>query len=71
MPAGVLIDPHFNWQLLKDQDDNKFVDCAVAANADFIVSNDKGFNVLKNITFPPITVLTYPAFEATYKIRFS
>jgi len=23
---------YFNWQLLTDEDDNKFVDCAIAAN---------------------------------------
>jgi len=41
LPNIHLITPYFNWQLLKDVDDNKFVDCAVAANADFIVSNDR------------------------------
>ena len=41
LPNIHLITPHFNWLLLKDKDDNKFLDCAIAANADFIVSNDK------------------------------
>lgn len=67
LPNVHLIDPHFNWQLLKDEDDNKFVDCCVAANADFIISNDKGFDILKNIEFPPITVLKYDQFEQAYK----
>ena len=26
------IEPTYRWRLLKDEDDNKFVDCAVAAN---------------------------------------
>ncbi|MCR9054446.1 MAG: putative toxin-antitoxin system toxin component, PIN family [bacterium] len=31
---------YFKWQLVEsDADDNKFVDCAIASNADFIVSN--------------------------------
>src|SRR5690625_2632922 len=39
-------DPQFNWNLIQqDSDDNKFVDCAIAANADFIVTNDNHFNI--------------------------
>src|SRR5882757_4458515 len=35
---------YFEWNVIeKDPDDNKFFDCAVAANADFIVSEDKHF----------------------------
>ena len=34
------IDPHFHMQLISaDPDDNKFVDCAFAANATYIVSD--------------------------------
>jgi len=39
----------------------------VAANADFIISNDKGFDILKNVEFPPIAVLKYDQFEHAYK----
>lgn len=70
LPNVHLIDPHYNWNLLKDPDDNKFVDCAIAAAADFIVSNDSDFNNLKNITFPPVTVLKYTDFEKKYKALF-
>jgi predicted nucleic acid-binding protein len=48
----------FNWGLIKDDDDdNKFVDCAIAASAKYIVSNDKHFRVLKEIDFPKIDVI--------------
>src|SRR5829696_5467820 len=40
---------YFRWQLLQDADDNKFADCAIAANADYLVTNDKHFNILKQI----------------------
>ena len=40
---------YFRWQLLRDADDNKFADCAIAANADYIVTNDKDFNILNEI----------------------
>lgn len=41
----------------KDLDDNKFVDCAIAAGAEYIVSNDSHFLVLKTIEWPKVTVL--------------
>ena len=41
------IDPHYHLELIQtDPDDNKFVDCAFAANASYIVSNDKHFDAL-------------------------
>jgi len=51
-------DIFFRWQLIEiDKDDNKFVDCSIAGNADFLVTNDKHFDVLKSIKFPPITII--------------
>jgi len=50
---------YFKWQLINvDPDDNKFVDCAVAANARFIISEDNHFNILKQISFPHVKVIT-------------
>jgi predicted nucleic acid-binding protein len=40
-----------------DPDDDKFVDCAVAANAKFIVTEDNHFNVLKNYAFPAVEII--------------
>lgn len=58
-----LINPYFSLHLIDaDQDDNKFVDCAFAANATFIVSNDKHFDVLKVISFPQLIVLELKEF---------
>ncbi len=54
---------YYNWNLIvKDEDDNKFVDCAVAAGVRFIVSNDKIFKILKNIPFPNVEVVTIEQF---------
>lgn len=41
----------------EDLDDNKFVDCAIAADAEYVVSNDKHFNVLAKIPWPKVVVL--------------
>jgi len=55
---------YYKWQLIiADPDDNKFVDCAVSANANCIVTNDKHFNVLKNINFPKVNILNIDAFK--------
>ncbi len=59
------IEVYYRWNLIRnDHDDNKFVDCAVAANADFIVSNDKHFNELQKIEFPKIRVVNAKDFLA-------
>jgi len=54
----VFVHPAFRFNLISaDPDDNKFVDCAIAANADYIVSQDSHFNILKTINFPKINVI--------------
>jgi len=57
---------YYQWSLIKgDGDDNKFVDCAVSANANMIVTQDKHFNVLKNIDFPKINVTSILDFKSS------
>ena len=52
------VDPQFHLELIvADHDDDKFVDCAFAANAAYIVSDDSHFDVLKEIPFPQLLVL--------------
>ncbi len=52
------IEPFYNWQLIEaDVDDNKFVDCAVACGADYLVTNDRHYNILSEIPFPPVTTI--------------
>lgn len=68
----IRIDPHFHWHLItEDPDDNKFVDCAFAANATYIVSNDAHFDVLHNTTFPELLVLKLERFLEVLKEGFS
>lgn len=57
------IDPHFRFGLIEaDPDDNKFVDCAIASNAKYIVSQDHHFDILKTIAFPKVDVVTIEEF---------
>ena len=62
----VVVDFYWNY-IQTDPDDNKFVDCAFAANAKCIVSEDKHFKVLKTIPFPKITVLNAQEFIEVLK----
>jgi len=59
----VFIHPSFRFNLITaDTDDNKFVDCAIAANADYIVSQDTHFNILKKIDFPKVNIIRIEEF---------
>ena len=63
-PNVIRKDPHYTFALIEaDKDDNKFVDCAIAANAKCIVTEDKHFRVLKNIPFPKVEVLGIEEFS--------
>lgn len=54
---------YYYWNLITiDPDDNKFVDCAIAGNADYIVTSDKHYNILKNIGFPKVECITIEEF---------
>ena len=58
-PYTLFITPFYKFNLIEaDPDDNKFVDCAVAGNAKFIVTEDRHFAILKTIDFPMIDIIT-------------
>lgn len=54
---------YFCFNLISDFDDNKFLDCAFAANAHFLVSDDKAFQVLNKVDFPKILTLSLSDFS--------
>lgn len=65
LPNVIKSDVYYYWNLIKDDpDDNKFVDCAIAANIDYIVSNVRHFNVLEDIDFPKVNVINLGQFQA-------
>ncbi len=64
LPNVKKINVYYNWNLIEaDSDDNKFVDCAVSANATGIVTQDKHFNVLRDIDYPNITLISITDFK--------
>jgi putative PIN family toxin of toxin-antitoxin system len=60
------VDIYFEWKLiLSDLDDNKYVDAYVCGNADYIITNDHHFKILKQIEFPKVNILTIDEFLTT------
>ncbi|MBR1929196.1 MAG: putative toxin-antitoxin system toxin component, PIN family [Paludibacteraceae bacterium] len=58
LTTTVFQNTYVHFELLPaDSDDNKFVDCAVASDAEYIVTNDKHFNPLKTIPWPKVEII--------------
>jgi uncharacterized protein len=57
-------EPFTRWQLItKDADDNKFADLAISANVHYLVTNDHHFDVLKELPFPTVKVVSLDEFR--------
>lgn len=57
-PYTLFFTPYYNFHLIKsDPDDNKFVDCAIVANAQYIVTEDRHFQILRQYNFPKVEVI--------------
>lgn len=53
----------FRWNLITaDPDDNKYVDCYIASNADYLVTNDRHFDILRKTEFPSVNCINIDAF---------
>ena len=64
-----LIQIHYKWNLiLEDPDDNKFIDCYISSNADFLITNDKHFEKIKNLEFPNVKIISMENFISTFLI---
>ena len=62
------VDAQFRFHLITaDEDDNKFVDCAIVANAEYIVSDDRHFDVLSTVPFPRVEVKKLVEFQKELK----
>lgn len=68
MPTTERVAVFFTFNLVPaDPDDNKFANCVVASDAQYLVSNDAHFNALNQIEFPKVTWLTLTEFESIHK----
>ncbi len=63
-PNTELTEAYFSYNFIsEDPDDNKFSNLAISTNARYLVSNDKHFNIFKEIDFPPLNVLKLDEFK--------
>ena len=60
--------PYYHFNLITaDPDDNKFVDCAIQANARYIVTNDHHYDVLRTIDYPVVDIMALKTFSEMLK----
>ena len=63
LTTTTMLNTYVHFELLStDLDDNKFVDCAIAADAEYIVTNDKHFNPLRDIQWPKVEIIKIAEF---------
>lgn len=63
LPNALAVEVFYNWNLVPDPDDNKFADAAIAAGASYLVTEDRDFNLLKNLPFPVVPVIDLQSFR--------
>ena len=62
-PFTEFFTPYYHFELIKaDPDDNKVVDCAIVAHARYVVTNDHHYDVLKEIPFPKVQIISIQDF---------
>ena len=70
LPNVERVHPFYRWKLVvADPDDDKFVDCAVAANAHALVTEDRHFRALDEVDFPKVHRIDIEALHAVLQAR--
>ena len=65
LPNVKFVRVYFQWNLISvDPDDNKFIDCYVAASAESLVTHDSHFQIVKTIPFPEIKLFKIDEFAS-------
>lgn len=68
LPNVTYLTRYYRLNLItQDPDDNKFVDCALFSGSGHIITHDRHFNVLKNIGFPQLQILTADQFKLLFE----
>lgn len=58
-PHTLFINTFYKFNLITvDPDDNKFIDCAVAAQAKYIVTEDHHYDILREVEFPKVDIIS-------------
>ncbi len=62
-PNTIQTEVFYFWNLIDvDFDDNKFTDLAISANADYILTHDRHFDLVKIIEFPKVEIIGLKGF---------
>lgn len=62
-PNVIAVTDYYYWGLIhSDLDDNKFTDAFLNGQADYLVTNDAHFKVVRDNAFPPINVISADEF---------
>lgn len=69
LPNAFPTQVYYRWNLIRDPDDNKFVDCYVAAGAEYLITHDKHFDVLASVAFPKVNVVRIDEFQIALNIH--
>ena len=70
LPNILYLTRYYRWFAIEaDADDDKFVDCAIAADAVCIITEDKHFKVLKKLDFPKVKTMNIEQFSAFYQAK--
>ena len=57
-PNTLFIKIFYKFNLITaDPDDNKFIDCAIAAQAKYIVTEDHHYDALRDLEFPKVDII--------------
>jgi putative PIN family toxin of toxin-antitoxin system len=68
LPNHLHVEAYFHWNLItEDPTDNKFADVAFAGRAEYIITEDSHFNVLRDVSFPSISIKTIQEFAGLLK----
>ena len=68
MPNLIHVRKNIFFRLIpQDQDDEKFADCAIAVSADYLVTNDHHFNLLKKLPFPVLKIVNEDEFRTVFE----
>ncbi len=58
LPNVHFVQKYYHWQLIEaDPDDNKFLDCAIAASVEYLVSHDAHFKVINEYDYLNIKLI--------------
>ena len=64
LPNVHLIQKYFLWQLVEaDPDDNKFIDCSIAAGAQFLVSEDRHLRIIQSYPYFGVELVSLEEFK--------